>query len=279
MAQLTAARFVDDVLRATPGDALRRRRLAHELLVVLVGGLAGLVVLRAASYALQLDDVVALLGRSDHWVFMEAAHRLRGDGPLYRDFQLVGEYSVRQYTATTMGDLYPPTTYLLIVAMSFLPDVLWWAIPLSVVAAVVWYWRPSLAGWAGILACFAPPWAWDGILSGGLFMWVAAFVALGTRWPVFLAGVLVKPNLFPFALFGVRSLSWWVAVLAGTLVALLMLPLWFEYVKVITNLKDAGYLYSIHNIPLVLVPLIAWASRQRRQPTSQRPSTRASETS
>jgi hypothetical protein len=271
MAQVTPARPADKELDASPGAEVRRPRFAPELLVVLVGGLAGLVFLRAVSYAMQLDDVIALLGRSDHWVFMEAAHRLRGEGPLYREFQLAGPYSVRQYTADTMGDLYPPTTYVLIVAMSFLPDVLWWAVPLSILAAIVWYWRPSLAGWAGILACFAPPWAWDGILSGGLFMWVAAFVALGTRWPIFFAGVLLKPNLFPFALFGIRSRWWWVAVLAGSFVGLMMLPLWVDYAKVLTNLKDGGLLYSIHNVPLVLVPLVARATRKRlRQPASTR---------
>jgi hypothetical protein len=278
MIGFSATRLAVAVSEATPRAAVDLRRFAHPLTIVLVGGLAGLMVLRAVSYAMQSDAVLGLLGHSDHWVFMEAAHRLREGGPLYRDFQLSGLYSVRQYTADTMGDLYPPTTYVLIVVMSFLPDVLWWAIPLSILAAIVWYWRPSLVGWAGILACFAPPWAWDGILSGALFMWVAAFVALGTRWPVFFAGVLVKPNLFPFALLGIRSRWWWVAVLAGGVMGLMMLPVWVDYAKVLTNLKDAGLLYSIHNVPLVLVPLIAWATRQRlRQPARPRPEMHAGE--
>ena len=246
----------------------RRRRVAHRALLVVVGGLGGLVVLRALAYAIQLKDVLDLLTWSDHRVFMEAAARLRGDGPLYREFQLAGPYSVRHYTASTMVDLNPPTTYVLVTAMSFLPDVLWWVIPLSVLAAMVWCWRPSLTGWAVILACFAPPWAWDAIVSGGMIMWVAAFIALGTRWPFFFAGVLVKPSLFPFALLGIRSPLWWVAVIAGGFVAVLTLPLWIEYAKAITNLSDAGLLYSIHDVPFALVPLIAWATRTRLRSAS-----------
>jgi hypothetical protein len=226
-----------------------------------------LAVLRAVSYAQQPEAVAALISNADHHLYMEAAARIRAGGPLYPEWQLTGPYGL-----DSRPELYPPPTILLfVVPMSYLPDVLWWAIPLAILIGVVAVHRPSLVGWAGILACFAPPWAWDGILAGGLFMWVAAAVALGTIWPAASIAVLMKPSLYPFAIFGVRSKWWWVGLGLAIAVSLAMLPGWVDYVRALSNLTDPSLLYSIHNVPLVLVPLIAWATRTREPRTSVDP--------
>lgn len=227
---------------------------------IVMGGLLGLVVLRAVSYAAQPAAVAALVTNADHHIYMEAAARIRAGGPLYPAWQLAGPYGLG-----ARPELYPPPTILLLVVpMSYLPDVVWWLAPLAIIAASIWYWRPTLVGWAAVLACLAPPWGWDGVLAGGLFMYVAAFVALGTRWPAFFAGVLLKPSLLPFALSRVRPRSWWIAVAVVGAVSLAMLPAWVDYVRVLSNLNEGGILYSVHNVPLVLIPVAAWLGRGRQ---------------
>jgi hypothetical protein len=245
---------------ARPSLAITWDRWRRPALLVIIGSLAVLTVLRAISYASQPDAVLALITNADHRIYMDAAQRIRTGGPLYPAFQLAGPYDM-----SLRPELYPPPTLLfLVVPMSYLPDVLWWVLPLAMIAASVCYWRPSMLGWSAILACLAPPWAWDGVLVGGLFIYVAAFVALGTRWPAFFAGVLLKPSLFPFALLGVKSRWWWVAIASSAAMSLAMLPAWGDYLRALSNLTEGGLLYSVHNVPLVLIPLIARVSGRRR---------------
>ncbi len=91
-----------------------------------------------------------------------------------------------------------------------------------------------------------------------------AFVALATRyrWP----GVLValKPSIFPFALVGIRSRGWWIA--AGVL-ALAALPfgfgMWSEWIAAMRN-AQGGLLYSLGDVPLLCLPLVARMARTSR---------------
>ena len=101
------------------------------------------------------------------------------------------------------------------------------------------------------------------------FMWCAAAVALGTlyAWPsVF---VMLKPTLAPFALIGIRRRSWWVAAAAFGLVALAFWPMWSDYMTVLANARnESGLLYNAADVPLLLIPVIAWfgATRARTIP-------------
>ena len=44
--------------------------------------------------------------------------------------------------------------------------------------------------------------------------------------------------------------------------ALVMLPEWFRYVSALQNLESPGLVYSLGDLPLLLVPVIAWAARR-----------------
>ena len=91
------------------------------------------------------------------------------------------------------------------------------------------------------------------------------FAALGTVWRPAFALVLLKPSLGPFALLGARSRGWWVLLAAFILVSLALLPMWIDYLHVLLNGRGsvAVVWYSIRDVPLVCVPLVAWAARAR----------------
>ena len=202
----------------------------------------------------------------DHITYFGAAQRWLASGSFYPAYQLTGPYLV---VGTEI--LYPPTILPLLVVFSFLPAVLWWVVPIAILAGVLLYWRPSLAGWTLILACLANPLSLTIYLWGNPGMWIVAFVALGTvyGWPAVF--VLLKPTLAPFALVGIRRRSWWVALGVLAVVSLAFLPLWGQYVTVLLNARGplVSPLYSLPSVPLMLVPLVArWASTRRtRRPS------------
>jgi hypothetical protein len=217
---------------------------------------------------LTLPNVGPAAGTGDHATYMDAVRRWLAGGSFYQPYQLAGPYTVSKVEI-----LYPPTILPLLAVMSVLPAILWWIVPLGTIAAVVWHWRPSLLGWIGILACLAIPSTWEAIAYGNPVMWIAAFAALGTvyGWPAVL--VLLKPTLAPFALIGIRRRSWWVA-LAGLLAAsLLLLPLWAQYVAVLENARGplVSPLYSLKDVPLMLVPIVAWLSATRSRSRAASP--------
>lgn len=198
---------------------------------------------------------------TDYRIYMDAAERVMAGGLWYPDWQLAGPYDIDRGPV-----LYPPSSIGFFLAATFLPTILWWAIPLAIVAGVV-------------LACRPRPWTWPLLVMGLLYgntiglvlagnpvMWAVAALALGTRygWPA--AFVLIKPSLAPFALFGIRSLDWWRVAVLFALLALLTLPLWPDYLTTLDNMRGerAGLLYSIRDVPFMLVPLLAWAGRSHR---------------
>jgi len=194
----------------------------------------------------------------DHATYISAAQRWVAGGSFYPAYQLAGPYLI---AGTEV--LYPPVVLPFLVVFSFLPAVLWWAVPIAILAGVLLYWRPSLVGWTLILVCLANPLTFVIYLWGNPGMWFAAFVALGTvyGWPAVL--VLLKPTLAPLALVGIRHRSWWVAlgVLAG--VSLAFLPMWGQYVAAMTNARGplVSPFYSWQQVPLMLAPLVArWTS-------------------
>jgi hypothetical protein len=217
---------------------------------VLLGLLFAEVLVRLPTYG-------AVWIGHDYQLYMDATREWLAGGPFYEPYQLAGAYTIH---ATQI--LYPPVALWLFVPFTVLPAVLWWWVPVIIVTAVVWQQRPSPWQWVAILALLTLPvdkatsWAVEFVGNGNPGIWVAAIVALATRWPFFGSWALLKPSLAPFALVGVQRRAWWAG---AAVLALLSLPfgaMWLDYGRVLLNAQGGGLLYSLPNVTLCLVPLV-----------------------
>jgi hypothetical protein len=196
----------------------------------------------------------------DRDIYVAAANRWLGGGSFYLPHQLAGPYVI------STGDvLYPPTALLLFVPATVLPWPLWYLIPVAIVAGVVIYHRPAWWAWPVIAACLCWPLSLSLVKAGNPVQWLAAFVALGTIWKWPAAFVILKPTDAPLALLGVRSRAWWLAGLILVLVSVGLLPMWSDYLRAVFNASGprANVLYSIGDLPLLLVPVVAWLGGRR----------------
>lgn len=211
----------------------------------------------AVEVLVRLPQYGAVWLGNDYRLYMEATRSWLADGSFYRDYQVAGPYVV--YAREI---LYPPVALWLFVPFTFLPAILWWA-PVPIIGWVVWKQRPSPWQWVAILALLAFPiedgtsWAIEFIGNGNPGMWAAAFVALATRFPAFGPFVLMKPSLFPFAMVGVRSRAWWLGLVALAALSIPFRAIWLDYATVLLNAQGGGILYSLPNVTLCLVPLVA----------------------
>ena len=117
--------------------------------------------------------------------------------------------------------------------------------------------HPAPVAWPFIALCiFWPPMV-ARTVAGNPVMWVMACrrARLHLRWAF--VGVLLKPSLFPFALLGVRSRSWWIALALWIVICLPFGGLWFDWVSAVTNSTEGGLLYSLQDVPILLLPVIA----------------------
>jgi hypothetical protein len=227
-------------------------------------GLALFAAVTAIAFVWRLWVVLAVGQGSvvgvDRGIYKEAALRWAGGGFWYYPEQLAGPYTIIQGHV-----LYPPTALAWLVPAAYLPDALWWGLPICVIAAIVWHHRPTIWAWPVMGLCLSTFWSVEIIASGNPGLWITMFAALGTIWRPAFALVLLKPSLGPIALLGARSRGWWVLVGAFVLVSLALLPMWIDYVHVLLNGRGslAVVWYSIRDVPLVSVPLVAWAARTR----------------
>jgi hypothetical protein len=194
----------------------------------------------------------------DVTLYRDVAARWLDSGAFYEPRQLAGPYEVAH------GDvLYPPVGLWLFVPFTVLPLVLWWAIPAALTAWAIWQVRPRPAVWPLMALCLAWPTTPLKIWTGNPVIWclAAMSVAIVFRWAA--PFVLLKPSLFPFALFGVRERAWWIGL--GVLV-LLCLPfggLWADWLASVLNSRGSGLLYSALEAPMLLLPIAAWLGRTR----------------
>ena len=214
-----------------------------------------------AQAAISLGPVVGhpIPFGTDLDIYLAATHRLLAGGSFYPAEQLAHPYQL-----ATGVILYPPTTIPLFVVFSVLPRILWWAIPIGITALIVIRWRPRVFGWAIVAVCLSYPNSIGLLVYGNPAMWATAAMALAThqRWAA--AFVLLKPSLAPLAAFGIRDPRWWLVVSVPVLASLAVVPLWRDYLVSLTNLRGAGIDYSLGDVPLVVVPLVAWATRRVR---------------
>ncbi len=204
----------------------------------------------------------------DRGIYRDAALRWVGGGFFYYPEQVAGPYEIVQGHV-----LYPPFALAWLVPGAYLPDLLWWGIPLVVIAAVVIHHRPPLWAWPMIGLCAATFPSVEIIASGNPGLWIAMFVAIGTLWRPAFALVLLKPSLFVFALPGIQSRGWWVIAAVLAVLSLALLPMSLGYVHVVLNARggNASILYSLRDVPLMLVPLIAWVTGQSGAVTARWP--------
>ncbi|MHB8398421.1 MAG: hypothetical protein ACYDCI_05730 [Candidatus Limnocylindrales bacterium] len=202
----------------------------------------------------------------DYRIYIAAAASWASGGPFYHPYQLAGAYPI------VNGEvLYPPTILPLLLPFIVLPAVLWWVLPLGLLAWSVAAWRPAPWAWAAMAWLLLLPsnalgygQSLDLIVNGNPGIWVAAFVVAGLRWGWGGPLVLLKPTMVPFALAGVRSRSWWIALAALIGLSLLMLPLWRDYAVALLNVRGGrDPWYTVDNVPLLLIPVVAWLARDR----------------
>ena len=246
------------------GDAARRRRKPLRYLYIAVA---------VPVFALVLVEfLLFLVGPTDGWgfdlsLYQRHVGRFLAGGGLYEPWQLTGPYTIDVVGTTehTQPSLYPPLIVPLVAPFLVLPAVLWWAIPLGVLAYILWRLRPSPLAWLGIgLLCLYPR-TFGIVFYGNPSMWMVAAVAAGLiwRWPAVF--VFLKPTLLVFGFVGVRSRSWWVGLGLLGVAGLIFLPVWFEYVTVLLNLRGTDLGYSLAEVPAMLIPVVAWLGRRDRR--------------
>jgi hypothetical protein len=194
----------------------------------------------------------------DFALYRDAAARWLAGGPFYDPRQLAGPYEVAH------GDiLYPPVGLWLFVPFTVLPAVLWWAIPTMLVVWPILRVRPRPAVWPLMALCLAWPTTSLKIWTGNPVIWcmAAMSVAIVYRWAA--PFVLLKPSLFPFAVFGFRDRTWWVGLAVFLAACVPFGMLWADWIVSVVNSRGSGPLYSVLEAPMLLFPLVAWIGRTR----------------
>jgi hypothetical protein len=228
------------------------------------GFVAGVVAILVAAEAVAIAVLFVIPSPYLHvgmdWEFYrDLGARWLANGSYYQPHQLMGPY-----VFTTMVDnMYPPHALLLFVPFVFLPAVLWWAIPISILGYVLAWIRPARWAWVVILVLLAWPRSIADVLTGNTDLWVVAIIAAAVRWGWPAVLVTIKPTFAPIVAFGLaRPWQTAIAIIPLVVVALAALPLWFDYAKIISNVTiDPGY--SLISTPLLLIPIVARMSTIR----------------
>jgi hypothetical protein len=227
------------------------RPLAFGLAVVILGFLAfelWIVIPRMRPEALGVD----------FHQYLEHTQRWLDGGSLYLERQLLGPYEIQA------GDsLYPPPIlYLTVPFVLGIPQVFWWAIPLTIIAIVVGRYRPAPWTWPLLAAMIAAPRSIEIVMYGNPVIWCTAALAAGTvlGWPAVF--VILKPSLAPLAIWGIRRRSWWIALAVAIVAAVPFGAMWLEWIQVIRD-SSGSLLYSIPDLFFVLLPVVAWLGRRR----------------
>jgi hypothetical protein len=194
-----------------------------------------------------------------------------GGAPMYPGFEVQGPFQLSAFGLI----LYPPITTALFAPTLLLPLPLWWLIPAAIVGTIVYRLRPGSWWLLALGLCLAYPTSVNLVVAGNPDMWIAAALAVAVYWRPAAAFVLLKPSVFPLALIGLRSRGWWVVVGIFAVVSLLLLPQTLDWLAVLRNgqggLRAGGLLYSMQDLPLLAVPLVAWAGSARRAPAAAGP--------
>ncbi len=198
----------------------------------------------------------------DVQLYIDAADRWLAGGPFYEPRQLAGPYEVAH------GDiLYPPVGLWLFAPAALLPLtvalVLWWGIPAAITVWAIVRVSPRPAVWPLIALCLAWPTTPLKIWTGNPVIWCIAAMAISIVWRGGAPFALLKPSLFPFALFGIRQRAWWIGFAIFIAMCIPFGALWADWFTTVVNSRGAGPLYSALEAPMLALPLVAWAGRRR----------------
>jgi hypothetical protein len=228
--------------------------------VALVLSLA--TVLLPVAFVLAIPNPMDQPFGKDALLYRDAASRWLSGGPFYEPRQLAGPYEVAH------GDiLYPPVGLWLFAPLAILPLVpalvLWWGIPIAITAWAVRRVRPTPAVWPLIALCLAWPTTPLKVWTGNPVIWCVAAMAVSIVWRGGAPFALLKPSLFPFALFGIGQRAWWVGLAIFGALCLPFGAMWADWLTTVVNARGAGFLYSALEAPMLALPLVAWAGRRR----------------
>jgi hypothetical protein len=164
---------------------------------------------------------------------------------------------------TILPALYPPQAGPLFALWRLAPPILWWIVPIGVIAWVVVRARPAPWAWPLLAMIVALPITPSVLIVGGSTLWMAAGVAAALRWGWPAIVIALKPSFMPFLLVGSWRRSWWIALITLALLTFLFLDQWIAYREVVRNGATLGPLYSLGDLPLMLLPIVAWVARDR----------------
>ena len=171
------------------------------------------------------------------------------------------------YIAEGMVNIYPPTALYLFVPFVVLPAVLWWAVPLGIIASALYRLRPARWAWPVMaLACCVPinaPAVPVALVYGNTLLWTVAAIFGGAAFRPGLAWAgIIKPTDLVFGLpFALRS---WRGFAVTVVASVALLPLWFDYIAALGNLVDGGLLRGMSAWAALAIPLVAWVARTGR---------------
>lgn len=240
---------------ALAGAGIDRARIRRPTLLEAGLLFAALIVLGRylVCFALNAPSIGIDLG-----LYQQAAQHWLVTGKLYPASQVAGPYM-----DWSRAILYPPASVALFLPTLLLPLPIWWAIPIVASSWAVWRMRPAPWAWALVLVCLWPDHSVELVLAGNPTMWLVACLTLAITWRPLAALIFLKPSLFPFALFGVRSRGWWIVAAAIGAANVALWPELIDWLRVIQNGQGprSGLFYSLGDVPLMLIPLVAWLGR------------------
>jgi hypothetical protein len=203
--------------------------------------------------------LIRALGGDDFGIYLRHTREWLSGGSFYDARQLTGS----PYTLVVGDSLYPPPFAIVMLPFLILPGLMWWVLPAIIVGAVIRQHRPAPWTWPILAICIAYPRTLDLLVRGNPSMLLSASVALATlcgRPGIF---AFLKPSLAFLALIGIRNRAWWIAMSLLALVSLAMLADWREYLTAATNLQGQDLTYSLRDIPLAGIAIVAWVGRTR----------------
>jgi len=240
--------------RPKPAFSKRSLRLIYVGLTVVFLGIGA----AEAALLYQIIDAQDAIG-ADPVFFRSIAQRWLDTGEFYTERQLSGPYT----TVTLVDNLYPPSALYLFVPFTVLPPALWWALPIAFVIWTVWRLRPRSWAWPLLALVLALPKTWVVLFYGNTDMWLTAFVAGAVLWAWPAVLITIKPSLVFLVAIGITRRSWWGAAVIFALLNVPLIPLWLEWISVIRN-STATFEYSLANLPLITLPVVAWLASSRR---------------